>query len=453
MPFQKRLPSFGAACLWFACLLSGCATTSEPLPSHTVQVQVYRSTDASIGDYNNHEVAEVLRGARQALRDRGMDVTFDIKEDILIGDDWDDLYSQDIARIGTRMRAQSDAQLNIVITNKIWSCGSNSYQTTVILGCTPVGTPVVVVQGKVNGALNNYGTSDSILWLHEMGHSVQLGHTSSTWRVMTPAPRTYSNQLERFEVKQYANLGEKLPALVVEAAMAVPMAAASPSQTTLDMAKAQDRVRQAGLHGLDLQWFAQLSDEQLLALQSLLTPGESTTTQANAVAVMGQLGGEKSVAYVMTYLAQKPASAHREVKEAGLVALAMNNNPAVTERTLTWLMKATGPSYWCSANASGQELQVCDRLAHISIGALAQSQQPMAQAYLQKMAQSPAVPRKPASLRPRPTLDNETIQTEARTQEMDVAWSAIASQKAQKFLRKRQAAQGGNDSGQADTVP
>ena len=422
-----------------ALLLGGCVTTdptvvsSEPLEVHTVKVQVYRAADEAIDHYRMDEVQAVLAGVRQTLRDRGIDVAFDVEPQIHVDESWEDLYSQDILRLGGRFRSDPSKVLRIFITNKIWSCGSNSFETTVILGCTPVGSPVVVVQGMVDGATDNYGTTDRILWLHEMGHSVQLGHADSWQRVMTPAPQPNSTQLERYEVRQYASLGEQLRAQVVQGAVAAPMRASQSARPAAVDVVAE--VRKAGLHGLDLGPLKHLSDMQLLPLKVLLVDGETTGTQANALGVLGQLGGAQSVAVVMDYLQQRPASAQRDMKEVGLIALAKNQNNEVSDRATALVIQATRPSFWCSPDASVFEQKACQRLARIGIGALAQSQQPEALAYLKRLAQTEESHR-PQAIPVRPGGGMAVLPARPVPNPIDAQWAQESNQAARKFLRK-----------------
>ena len=422
-----------------ALLLSGCVTTdsavtsNESVETHHVKVQVYRAADEALGHYRMKEVQVVLAGVRQTLRDRGMNVVFDVQSDIYIDESWEDLYSQDILHLGDRFRSDASQVLRIVITNKIWSCGSNSYETTVILGCTPVGSPIVVVQGMVDGATDNYGTTDHILWLHEMGHSVQLGHADSWQRVMTPAPQPNSTQLERYEVRQYASLGEQLRAQVVQGAVAAPLRAPQPAHPAAVDVVAE--VRKAGLHGLDLVPLKHLTDAQLLPLKALLAGGETSGTQANALGVLGQLGGAQSVAVVMDYLQQRPASAHRDMKEVGLIALAKNQNSDVSDRATALVIQATKPSFWCSPDASEAEQKSCQRLARIGIGALAQSQQPQALAHLKRLVQVDESHRPQAiSMR----LGGGMVVPSARptSNPIDAQWAQESTNAARKFLRK-----------------
>lgn len=423
--------------------LTGCDTLpvqSTPSTSASVarivKVQVYRSSDASIGHYNLNEVRAVLAGVRQTLLERGMDAVFEIQPPIQVGDDWDDLYSQDIVKMSARFRSENDGQLRIFITNKIWSCGSHTYETTVILGCTPVGSPMVVVQGAVDGASDNYGTTDRILWLHEMGHSVQLGHADSLQRVMTPAPQPYSTQLERYEVRQYANLGDSLKPQVVQGAVAAPRPKAKPlAHSAVDVVA---EVRKADLHGLDLTPMRRLGDAQLLPLQSLLGAPESLSVQANALAVLGQLGGAQSVEVVHALITQGPASYRRELKEVAVIALAKNENPDVTTQTTDWVIQATRPGFWCANDSVPDDQKACLRLARMAIGALAQSSQPQARAYLQKLSHS-GEGRKPPAKPVRPSGDVDSIEPRPLPNAIDAGWANQANQVAAKFLRKASA--------------
>jgi hypothetical protein len=419
-------------------LLSACETTEstvvagEPLESHTVKVQVYRAADDAVSHYSLDEVQSVLGGVRQTLQERGIDVVFDVQPTIHVDENWEDLYSQDILRLGGGFRSDQTKVLRIFITNKIWSCGSNSFETTVILGCTPVGSPIVVVQGIVNGASDNYGTTDRILWLHEMGHSVQLGHAESWRRVMTPAPQPTSTQLERYEVRQYASLGEQLRAQVVQGAVAAPIHAPQPYRPqAVDVAA---EVRKAGLHGLDLDPIKHLSDVQLLPLRLLLDRGETTSTQANVLGVLGQLGGVQSVDVVMDYVQQRPASSQRELKEIAIIALAKNQNADVSGKATALVIQATRPSFWCSQDASGVEQKACQRLARIGIGALAQSKQPQALAYLKSLTQQQDAHRPHAM----PARPGHQMMLPARPapSAIDAQWVNESSQVARKFLRK-----------------
>lgn len=422
-------------------LLTACETTEsiviagEPLKSHTVKVQVYRAADDAVSHYNLDEVQTVLVGVRQTLQERGIDVEFDVQPTIHVDENWEDLYSQDILRLGGHFRSDPIKMLRIFITNKIWSCGSNSFETTVILGCTPVGSPVVVVQGIVDGASDNYGTTDRILWLHEMGHSVQLGHADNLQRVMTPAPQPTSTQLERYEVRQYGSLGEQLRAQVVQGAVAAPIRTPQPLRPqTVDVVA---EVRKAGLHGLDLGPIKHLSDVQFLPLRLLLDGGETTSTQANALGVLGQLGGVQSVDVVMDYVQQRPASSRRELKEVAIIALAKNQNADVSGKATALVIQATRPSFWCSQDASVVEQKACQRLARIGIGALAQSQQPQALAYLKSLTQPQDVHRPQA----RPARPGHQMMLPARPapSAIDAQWANESSQVARKFLRKTDA--------------
>jgi hypothetical protein len=423
-----------------ASLLSACVAT-QPLVdsetsgvSHPVKVQVYRAADQSISHYDLTEVQAVLLGVQQTLRDRGIVIQFDVLPNIQVSDNWEDLYSQDILRMSGRIRSENNKQLSLFITNKIWSCGNHTVETTVILGCTPVGSPTVVVQGTVDGASSNYGTTDHILWLHEMGHSVQLGHADDLHRVMTPTPQPYSTELERYEVRQYGNLGESLQPKVVQAAVTAQL----PALRTQQMAVTDvvTKVRGAGLHGLDLNPFKTLSDAELLPLAQLLNDQESPSVQANALAVLGQLGGTQSAAVVMTYAQQRPASHLREMKEIAIIALAKNETPDVTDQATAMVIRATRPSFWCASGAGADELKACQRLAHMGIGALAQSSNAQAKAYLTELSLSGfqatkfepnaifagAVGRKPERI---------------AAQRIDVDWAPESSKAAAKFLRKR----------------
>lgn len=439
MRLQTGLTHWRVVCA-MACtlLLAACDTTDplvvtgEPLESHTVKVQVYRAADDAIGHYNLNEVQAVLGGVRQTLRERGIDVVFDVQPTIHVDENWEDLYSQDILRLGGRFRSDPNKVLRIFITNKIWSCGSNSFETTVILGCTPVGSPVVVVQGIVEGASDNYGTTDRILWLHEMGHSVQLGHADNLRRVMTPAPQPTSTQLERYEVRQYGSLGEQLRAQVVQGAVAAPIRA--PESLRPHAVDVVTEVRKAGLHGLDLGPIKHLSDVQLLPLRLLLDGGETTSTQANALGVLGQLGGVQSVGVVMDYVQQRPASSQRELKEVAIIAMAKNQNTDVSAKATALVIQATRPSFWCSPDASVVEQKACQRLARIGIGALAQSQHPQALAYLKSLTQPQEVHRPHA----RPTRPGHQMMLPARPapSAIDAQWANESSHVARKFLRK-----------------
>lgn len=435
--------------LWRVCsvavtalLLVGCVTTdppavtSQPLEAHTVKVQVYRAADEAIDHYRMDEVQAVLAGVRETLRDRGIDVSFDVATQIHVDESWEDLYSQDILRLGGRFRSDPSKVLRIFITNKIWSCGSNSYETTVILGCTPVGSPIVVVQGIVDGATDNYGTTDRILWLHEMGHSVQLGHADSWQRVMTPAPQPNSTQLERYEVRQYGSLGEQLRAQVVQGAVAAPLRAPQPVRPAAVDVVAE--VRKAGLHGLDLVPLKHLTDAQLLPLKALLAGGETSGIQANALGVLGQLGGAQSVAVVMDYLQQRPASVQRDMKEVGLIALAKNQTSDVSDRATALVIQATRPSFWCSPDASVAEQKACQRLARIGIGALAQSQQPQALAYLKRLAQ-PQEAHRPHGMPVRPGGGMAVLPARPAANPIDTQWAQESTNAARKFLRKADA--------------
>jgi hypothetical protein len=424
-----------------ALLLVACVTTDptvvlgEPPESHTVKVQMYRASDEAVSHYDLDEVQAVLSGVRQTLQERGMNVAFDVQPTIHVDESWEDLYSQDILRLGGRFKSDPNKVLRIFITNKIWSCGSNNFETTVILGCTPVGSPVVVVQGIVDGASDNYGTTDRILWLHEMGHSVQLGHADSWLRVMTPAPQPTSTQLERYEVRQYASLGEQLRAQVVQGAVAAPIRAPQPLRPQAVDVVAE--VRKAGLHGLDLGPIKHLNDMQLLPLRLLLRGDETTSTQANALGVLGQLGGVQSVDVVMDYVQQRPASSQRELKEIAIIALAKNQNADVSAKATALVIQATRPSFWCSPDASVSEQKACQRLARIGIGALAQSQQPQALTYLKSLSQ-PHDPRRPHAMPPRPSGDM-MLPARPAPSAIDAQWANESSQVARKFLRKADA--------------
>lgn len=442
MRLQMSLARWRVACeMAMALLLTACVTTDptvvlgEPLESHTVKVQVYRAADDAIDHYNLDEVQVVLGGVRQTLRERGIEVVFDVQPTINVDENWEDLYSQDILHLGGRFKSDPNKVLRIFITNKIWSCGSNSFETTVILGCTPVGSPVVVVQGIVDGASDNYGTTDRILWLHEMGHSVQLGHADNLRRVMTPAPQPNSTQLERYEVRQYGSLGEQLRAQVVQGAVAAPIRAPHPLRPqTVDVVA---EVRKAGLHGLDLSPIKHLSDVQLLPLRLLLSGGETTSTQANVLGVLGQLGGIQSVDVVMDYVQQRPASNQRELKEVAIIALAKNQNTEVSAKATALVIQATRPSFWCSPDASVSEQKACQRLARIGIGALAQSQQPQALAYLKSLTQ-PHDPHWQHAMPPRPGGDM-MLPARPAPSAIDTQWANESSQVARKFLRKADA--------------
>lgn len=442
MRLQKGLVRWRVWCaMLVALLLAACVTTDplvvagEPLEFHTVKVQVYRAADDAVGHYNLDEVQAVLVGVRQTLQERGIDVVFDVQPTIHVDENWEDLYSQDILRLGGRFRGDPNKVLRIFITNKIWSCGSNSFETTVILGCTPVGSPVVVVQGIVDGASDNYGTTDRILWLHEMGHSVQLGHADNLRRVMTPAPQPSSTQLERYEVRQYGSLGEQLRAQVVQGAVATPVRAPQPLRPqTVDVVA---EVRKAGLHGLDLGPIKHLSDVQLLPLRLLLGGGEITSTQANALGVLGQLGGVQSVDVVMDYVQQRPASSQRELKEVALIALAKNQNADVSAKATALVIQATRPSFWCSPDASVPEQKACQRLARIGIGALAQSQQPQALAYLKSLTQ-PQDPHRPHAMSERPG-HQMMLPARPASSPVDAQWAVQSNQLARKFLHKADA--------------
>lgn len=440
MPIQKYLARWRVWLVMAGVLLLGaCAATepidasSAPLDSHIVKVQVYRTADAAISHYNLDEVQAVLAGVRQTLRERGIDVVFDVQPRIDVDESWGDLYSQDILRMSGRFKTDPNKALRIFITNKIWTCGNNSYETTVILGCTPVGSPVVVVQGIVDGAPDNYGTTDRILWLHEMGHSVQLGHADSWRRVMTPAPQPTSTQLERYEVRQYASLGEQLRAHVVQGAVVAPMPAAqSMRPTAIDVVA---EVRKAGLHGLDLGPIKHLSDAQLLPLRQLLAGGETSSTQANALGVLGQLGGAQSVDVVLDYVQQRPASAQRDMKEATIIALAKNQNSDVSAKATALVIQATRPGFWCGPDASSAEQKACRRLARIGIGALAQSQQPQALAYLKSLTQADDAHR-PHAMPARPSDGMAIVPARPAPSVIDAQWASESSQVASKFLRK-----------------
>ena len=420
--------------------LTGCVATTEPLITsqepvvqHTVKVQVYRAADDAISHYDHAQIQQTLGEVEQTLRTRGMAVSFEIQPSIEIDESFEDLYSQDILHLSGRFRVDPDKKLRIIITNKIWSCGNNSYETTVILGCTPVGSPVVVVQGMVDGSSSNYGTTDVILWLHEMGHSVQLGHADSWKRVMTPAPQPDSTQLERYEVRQYGSLGEQLRAQVVHAAVA------APKPMSADMRPAEvdvvAHVRQAGLHGLDLTPLKSMTDAQLLPLTSLLNTSEPLSAQANALAALGQLGGDLSLNVVVAYLTQGPPQTQREVKEAGLIALAKNENPEVLARATRFVIQATSPAFWCSVAVLGGDQKACARLARLAIGALAQSQQPQARAYLKTLAES-SIGHRPQAMPSQPTGNLGVKPVEPIREPVDVQWSLESRRVAQKFLRK-----------------
>jgi hypothetical protein len=107
-------------------------------------------------------------------------------------------------------------------------------------------------------------------------------------------------------VRQYGSLGEQLRAQVVQGAVAAPIRA--PESLRPHAVDVVTEVRKAGLHGLDLGPIKHLSDVQLLPLRLLLDGGETTSTQANALGVLGQLGGVQSVGVVMDYVQQQPAA-------------------------------------------------------------------------------------------------------------------------------------------------
>lgn len=393
---------------------------------------MHRAADEGLNHYTLAEIQTVLAGVRETLGLRGIDVQFDLQPDIQVDENWEDLYTQDIVRLSGQIRRDEDKVLHIFVTNKIWTCGGVPGATPVILGCTPVGSPVVVVQGIAEGALDNYGTSDRILWLHEMGHSVQLGHASSFLRVMTPAPQKFSNQLESYEVRQFMYLGDKLRAQVVLDA-AVALAPQAPQPAEVDVLA---HVRSAGMHGLDLSPIKHLSDAQLLPLTQLLDERETPGTQANALAVLGQLGGVDALRAVAAYIQQKPASAKRALKEVAVIALAKNERPEVGADATELVIQATRPSFWCAVNASVDEQKACYRLARMGIGALAQSQQPRAIAHLQQLAQPAETPAIQAMLQSRPGLMAAPKPQSPTAQTLDAQWGEQSRQAAQKFLRK-----------------
>ena len=416
-------------------LLSACTTTTPPaalVGSRAVKVQMHRAADDGLNHYTLAEIQTVLAGVRETLASRGIDVQFDLQPDIQVDESWEDLYTQDIVRLSGQIRRDEDKMLHIFITNKIWTCGGVPSETPVILGCTPVGSPVVVVQGIAEGAVDNYGTSDRILWLHEMGHSVQLGHASSFLRVMTPAPQKFSNQLESYEVRQFMYLGDRLRAQVVLGA-AVALTPQAPQPVEVDVLA---HVRSAGMHGLDLSPIKHLSDAQLLPLTQLLVESETPSTQANALAVLAQLGGVDSLRAVAAYIQQKPASAKRELKEVAVIALAKNDKPEVATQATELVIQATRPSYWCAVNAPDDEQKACYRLARMGIGALAQSQQPRAIAHLQKLAQPGETPAIQAMLQSRLGLMAAPKPVSPAVHALDAQWGEQSRQAAQKFLRK-----------------
>ena len=439
MGFQKFAARGCAWAVWVGCLLlSACATTAPvaSVGSHAVAVRVHRAADDTLNAYTLPAVQAVLASVRQTLSLRGIDVQFDVQTPVQVDEAWDDLYTQDIVRLSRKIRQDDDKALHIFITNKIWNCGGVSTQTPVILGCTPVGSPVVVVQGIAEGAVDNYGTSDSILWLHEMGHSVQLGHAASALRVMTPAPQKFSNQLEAYEVRQFMYLGDQLRAQVVMgAAVAVtPQAQSEPQpQPEVDVLA---HVRHAGLHGLDLGPMQHLSDAQLLPLSQLLVDGEAPGTQAQALAVLGQLGGPQSLKVVVDYIQRKPATAQWALKEVAVIALAKNENPEVAAQATALVIQATRPSYWCAEDALADEQKACYRLARVGIGALAQSQQPQAMAHLEKLAQPVETPSIHAMLQGRLGLIAASKPISPAAHALDAQWETSSRQAAQKFLRK-----------------
>jgi hypothetical protein len=194
-------------------------------------------------------------------------------------------------------------------------------------------------------------------------------------------------------------------------------------------------VRKAGLHGLDLVPLKHLTDAQLLPLKALLAGGETSGTQANALGVLGQLGGAQSVAVVMDYLQQRPASAQRDMKEVGLIALAKNQNNEVSDRATALVIQATRPSFWCSPDASVSEQKACQRLARIGIGALAQSQQPQALAYLKRLAQTEESHR-PQAMPVKPGGGVAVLPARPVPNPIDTQWAQESNQAARKFLRK-----------------
>jgi hypothetical protein len=140
----------------------------------------------------------------------------------------------------------------------------------------------------------------------------------------------------------------------------------------------------------------------------------------------------------MDYLQQRPASAQRDMKEVGLIALAKNQNSDVSDRATALVIQATRPSFWCSPDASVAEQKACQRLARIGIGALAQSQQPQALAYLKRLAQ-PQEAHRPHGMPVRPGGGMVVLPARPAPNPIDTQWAQESTNAARKFLRKADA--------------
>lgn len=331
--------------------------------TRSVPVQAWRGREASLQGYTTQKICQRLEQVSQQLQSQGVSLRFELMGAVQEQPTLGQANNAAMQTAVTGANGHLQGHLALVVVDTITQCGGAS---GLILGCTPqIGWPLVYLMG------HRTGTPEWVIWAHEMGHTVGLGHPDSQFspttfpqRIMTYMPMPQSTTLVPPEPEYFPGMGLVAGGGGAASGAAVGTKPEATEPAPLQAVAVQDLipfVLRTGQHGLPLAALAHLDDAALLTLRVLLEPPAgidnallarmTEAVRINALVPLAELGRNDAQAYVRGYLLRQTGSAHQNVRRYGLWALGRGQLRHPTPETRVFLENASEPGFWCAGQS------------------------------------------------------------------------------------------------------